>query len=62
MSVEPGWGQGLISANGRIAVILSAAKDLRTAQREILRCAQDDSSAEVNAYEACPRPGILYTP
>ncbi|SRR6266487_12457 len=29
---------------------LSAAKDLRAAQREILRCAQDDSSAEVHAY------------
>ena len=37
-------GAGLvpISANLRMAVILSAAKDLRTAHREILRCAQDD--------------------
>ncbi len=33
-------------------VILSAAKDLRSTQREILRCAQDDSRAEVNAYGA----------
>src|ERR1700694_5612214 len=31
-------------------VILSAAKDLRAARREILRCAQDDSSASGNAY------------
>ncbi len=29
-----------------LAVILSAAKDLRSAQREILRCAQDDSLDE----------------
>ena len=28
--------------NFRTAVILSAAKDLRSAQPEILRCAQDD--------------------
>jgi len=31
--------------NFRTAVILSAAKDRRFAQREILRCAQDDSAA-----------------
>src|ERR1700694_2383094 len=29
------------------SVILSAAKDLHTARREILRCAQDDSSAYI---------------
>ena len=29
--------------NVSTTVILSAAKDLRSAQREILRCAQDDS-------------------
>src|SRR5713226_8615715 len=37
-----GAGLAPISANLRMAVILSAAKDLRTAHREILRCAQDD--------------------
>src|ERR1700719_1315701 len=36
---EPGQGQAHPSS-----VILSAAKDLRPAPREILRCAQDDSS------------------
>ncbi len=41
------------------SVILSAAKDLRPAPREILRCAQDDSGAEVNGYGACPCPGNL---
>ena len=35
-------GASSISANVRTAVILSAAKDLRAAHREILRCAQDD--------------------
>src|SRR5712691_2908275 len=34
------------------AVILSAAKDLRTARGAILRCAQDDSRASVNTYGA----------
>src|SRR5713226_9749213 len=32
------------------AVILSAAKDLRPGRVQILRCAQDDSRAEVHAY------------
>src|SRR6266516_1860746 len=36
------------------AVILSAAKDLRSAQPEILRCAQDDSRASVHAYGGEP--------
>src|SRR6266852_5567094 len=35
-------GASPISANLRMAVILSEAKDLRTAHREILRFAQDD--------------------
>src|SRR5713226_6496254 len=41
-SYRVGAGLAPISANLRMAVILSAAKDLRTAHREILRCAQDD--------------------
>jgi hypothetical protein len=42
------------------SVILSAAKDLRLAPREILRCAQDDSSASKNPSGACPRLGTLW--
>jgi len=36
------------------AVILSAAKDLSPGRAQILRCAQDDSSASVNAYGGTP--------
>jgi hypothetical protein len=36
------------------SVILSAAKDLHLARREILRYAQDDSRSEVRTYRACP--------
>ncbi len=43
LSTRPGRGQVPRSANVRAAVILSAAKDLRLEQPEILRCAQDDS-------------------
>src|SRR5713101_7779463 len=50
-SARSGWGQVPPS------VILSAAKDLRPAPREILRCAQDDSRASVNASGDKPRPG-----
>jgi len=45
--ILPGRGQSTRPPS----VILSAAKDLRTAPREILRCAQDDSSPLVNALE-----------
>src|SRR5712692_10501447 len=54
----PGRPQGSVgyqSAAGRSSnVILSGAKDLCSAQREILRSAQDDSSASVNAYGVAP--------
>ena len=36
------------------SVILSGAKDLPSASREILRSAQDDSRASVNAYGGAP--------
>src|SRR5712691_3100157 len=35
-------------------VILSAAKELSPGRAQILRCAQDDSSASVNAYGDTP--------
>ena len=40
ISEQYGYPRGV---NFSTTVILSAAKDLRSAQREILRCAQDDS-------------------
>jgi len=36
------------------SVILSAAKDLRSARREILRCAQDDN---ISLWMTARRPG-----
>ncbi len=48
------WAQGDSERVGH--VILSAAKDLSLGRAQILRCAQDDSSAEVNAY------GVVTTP
>jgi hypothetical protein len=51
------------------AVILSAAKDLRCARREILRCAQDDTSHLAGSFPKKPprertarvaRPYMLY--
>jgi hypothetical protein len=36
------------------AVILSAAKDLRSARREILRCAQDDTSHLAGSFPKKP--------
>ena len=38
------------------AVILSAAKDLRLARREILRCAQDDTSHLAGSFPKKPTP------
>ena len=39
------------------SVILSAAKDLSLGRAQILRCAQDDSRAEVNTPGAGPSHG-----
>ena len=44
------------------SVILSAAKDLHSAWREILSAAKDDSRAEVHASGACPALGVVYLP
>ncbi len=38
------------------AVILSAAKDLRSAHPEILRCAQDDTSRLAGSFPKKPTP------
>jgi len=52
---RPQGSVGYQSAAGRSSnVILSGAKDLCSAQPEILRSAQDDSSAEVHVYGVAP--------
>jgi hypothetical protein len=60
-------GAALIGVHLNAAVILSAAKDLRSAPREILRCAQDDrwytfavalEAASSNTTRAIPNSGV----